>query len=104
MIKPNTNRVLIKPLSKSDKISKDETIENQLIKAGEDIFVGKVVDGGDTGYTKDQVVYYAEYSASLIFDMGKYLRDKETLDEAMAESNIFVLVAKDDIMASEVSE
>lgn len=104
MLKPNTNRVLIKPLSKSDKITSGQTVEDQLIKAGEDIFVGRVVDGGDTGYQKDQIVYYAEYSASLIFDMSKYLADKESIDEAMAESNIFVLVAKDDIMASEVVE
>lgn len=101
MIKPNTNRVLIKPISKNPTIPQGAVIENELIKAGEDIFVGKVVDGGDTGYVKDQVVYYAEYSASLIFDMGKFIKGEETEEQARADSNIFVLVAKDDVMASE---
>lgn len=101
MLKPNTNRVLIKPISRSEKIPEGSIIENELIKAGEDIFVGRVVHGGDTGYVKGQIVYYAEYSASLIFDMGKFIAGKETEDEARSDSNIFVLVAKDDVMASE---
>ena len=99
MLKPNSGRVLVKPLFKEATLNSQDTIESQIVKAGEDLFVGRIVEPGDSKFKVGQVVYYSEYSAAMVFDMEKFVAGEQTLEEALKDKNIFVVVACDDVMA-----
>ena len=99
MVTPNTGRVLLK------RINTDRTMDSGLImpgqlKAGENLFVGEVVHPGTTDFVIGQVVYFSEYSAASLKDMGKLFRKEKTIGEMSSDEAMFV-VAEDDIMAYE---
>ena len=100
MIVPNTQRVLIKRVNRDEDKQTGILIPGQL-KAGENLFYGEVIHPGDTKFKKGQHVYYSEYSAASLVDVGSYLAGKMGLGQAMNEKNIYYVVAEDDIMAYE---
>lgn len=99
MIVPNSNRVLIERISNEDVQTNGIVLPGQL-KAGENLFIGKVFHPGNTQFQKGQTVYYSEYSAASITDMSKVLNKTGTRGEAKT----YYVVAEDDIMAYEQPE
>ena len=69
------------------------------LKAGENLHCGKIIHQGNTKFKKGQVVYYSEYSAAAMLNIGSVLRGEQTLGDALKDP-IYV-VAADDIMAYE---
>lgn len=96
MIVPNSNRVLVQKISEQEMSTSGIVIPGQL-KAGENLFVGRIVHAGDTKFTEAQIVYYSEYSAASITDMSDVLAKKGNRSEAKT----YFVVAEDDIMAYE---
>ncbi len=96
MLKPNTGRVIIERLNISDKIKTSSVIVPGQLKAGENLFIGKIVHAGDTSFKKGQIVYYSEYSTAALYEFSK---DK-TFVETLRTDPLYV-VAEDDIMALE---
>lgn len=99
MIKPQPGRVLIKPIFQAETISSESSVESQMVKAGEDLFVGNIIDPGQSNLKVGQLVYYSEYSSAMIFDLAQYVLGKQPLVAALEEKNIMVIVSADDIMA-----
>lgn len=103
MIKPNIDRVLVKKV-KSELMQDENILLPGQLKVGENLFAGEVVDAGDSNLRIGQLVYYSEFSAARIIDMGKVLRSEMTIDEVIKEDNLLYIVAKDDIMAFDDEE
>lgn len=101
MIVPNTQRVLIKPISIEQLKDSGIIIPGQL-KAGENLLFGKVVHGGDTKFHQDQEVYYSEYSAARVFDYKSLSDGTRSLGDVKKEE--LVVVAADDVMAYDTVE
>lgn len=100
-IKPNDDRVIIKLLSRKDVYDSPILVEGQL-KAGENLLFGEVVDGGSTRFHPGDLVYYSEYSAARMYQLGKLKRGEfKTMTELQDEKNVLYVVAADDIMAYE---
>lgn len=97
MITPNIERVILKRID-NDETSSGIILPGQL-KAGENLYAGRIVHPGSTSFTHDQVVYYSEYSASAIIPVGDYLAGTKSMGESMQEQ--LYVVAADDIMAYE---
>lgn len=98
MIKPNIDRVLIKKV-KSELMQDENILLPGQLKVGENLFAGEVVDAGDSDLRVGQLVYYSEFSAARVIDMGRVLRGEMTIDQVIKEDNLLYIVAKDDIMA-----
>lgn len=98
MIKPNIDRVLIKKV-KSELMQDENILLPGQLKVGENLYAGEVVDAGDSDLRVGQLVYYSEFSAARVIDMGKVLRTEMTIDEVIKQDNLLYIVAKDDIMA-----
>lgn len=103
MIIPNTQRVLIKRIVREEDTESGLIIPGQL-KAGENLFFGEIIHPGDTHFKKGQKVYYSEYSAATLIDVGAVLANKITMGQAISEKNVYFVVAEDDIMAYEEDE
>ena len=99
MLVPNTNRVLLKRLT-SEKIESSILMPGQL-KAGENLFVGEIVHPGTSIFSKGQLVYYSEYSAAKLLDIGAAIRKEKSLGDVTNEKETLYIVAEDDIMAYE---
>ena len=99
-IVPNTDRVLVKNLSPKELTigSSGIVMAGQLV-AGENLYIGQVVHGGDTKFKPGQIIYYSEYSAAALYDLGSFLRDEKNWIETTKDP--YVIVAQDDIMAFE---
>ena len=102
MIIPNAGRVLIKRIG-TENFNTPIIAPGQL-KAGENLYYGEIVHAGDTTFTKGQHVYYSEFSAAAIQQLGDVETGKKTLGEAMSSGNVLFVVANDDIMAMEVND
>jgi co-chaperonin GroES (HSP10) len=104
MIIPNTHRVIIKPIPIEQLKSSGLVLAGQL-KAGENLFYGKVVHPGDTKFKEGQEVFYSEYSAANLFDVKPLIEGTKSFADMKDEG--YVVVASDDVMAyydtSEVS-
>lgn len=100
MIVPNTQRVLVKRVNREEDKRSGLIIPGQL-KAGENLFYGEVVHPGDTKFKKGQHIYYSEYSAATLIDVGSVFKNKITMGQAINEKNVYYIVAEDDIMAYE---
>lgn len=103
---PNSDRVLLKNISPQEASMSTEgglIIPGQL-KAGENLFIGEIIEPGQTKFKKGQRVYYSEYSAAALWDLGKVIRGEMAAGEAMRKENTMVVVAEDDIMAYEEVE
>lgn len=98
MVIPNIGRVIVRRLRQEADDQAPILIPGQL-KAGENLYYGEVVNGGDTRFKAGDHVYYSEYSASTLIDVGAVRRKKLTLGTAMTEENVFYVIADDDIMA-----
>lgn len=99
MIIPNTDRILVKRIS-ADSIESNILLPGQ-VKASENLFVGKVVHGGDSKFKKDQLVYYSEFSAAQVLDIGSVIRKERTMGEVTSDKDQLYIVAEDDVMAYE---
>ena len=93
-IVPNIERIFIRLIQQARLSS---IIMPGQLKAGEALHCGEVVDPGDTKFKVGQVVYYSEYSASQIYNIGAALRGECSLGEAMQSA--YYIVAADDVMA-----
>jgi len=96
MLKPNIDRVIIKPIHIEELTSSGIIIAGQL-KAGENLLYGEIVDAGDTKFKQGQGVFYSEYSAANVFDVAEIISGGKTFSQ-IKEDN-WVVVAQDDIMA-----
>lgn len=95
MIKPNIQRVLIRPIKLEGITTSEGIVLPGQQKAGENLLYGYIVDAGDSGrFEKNQEVFYSEYSAAAFVDAREMLQGKSTLRE-----NPFLIVAEDDVMA-----
>ncbi len=94
---PNTERVLIKLLQSARSLT--PILMPGQLKAGENLHCGEIFHPGDTKFKKGQIVYYSEYSAAAVMNIGSVLRKEQSLGGAMKD-RIYV-VAADDIMAYE---
>lgn len=63
--------------------------------------MGKIVHPGSTNFSKGQIVYYSEYSASRIYDFGAMDRGEKSYSEVTDDKLGIFVVAEDDIMAFE---
>ncbi len=100
---PNTDRIIIQYLDISAQLKSTSLvlIPGQL-KAGENLLAGIVVEmGKSTKYQKGQIVYYSEYSASQLTDIGDLLRGRGQLSDMKKQENQFIVIAEDDIVAME---
>ena len=97
MIIPNTDRVLLKRIS-ADSIESNVLLPGQL-KASENLFIGEIVHAGGSKFKKGQFVYYSEYSAAQIMDVGSVIRKEKTMGEAYTTKDQLYIVAEEDIMA-----
>jgi len=95
---PNTERVLIRLLQSIPTENAPVLIPGQL-KAGENLLCGAIIHPGNTKFKKNQIVYYSEYSAATVANIGGVLRGELTMGEAIQEK--LYVVAADDIMAYE---
>ncbi len=107
MLIPNTDRVIIKPIQVTELKSPEFVLTlSRELGAGENLCYGEIIHAGDTKFSVGQQVFYAEYSAAAILDMGAIVSGEKTIVEAKKDG--WVVVAQDDIMAfyddSEVSE
>lgn len=99
-IVPNTERILVKNISPKELLDNSSgLIMAGQLKAGDNLFLGEVVHAGDTKFKVGQIVYYSEYSAAQLFDVGKFVRNEASWSEVAREG--LVVVAEDDIMAYE---
>lgn len=96
-IVPNIERVIVRLLQTTSAMA-PIAVPGQL-KAGEGLHTGEVVHPGNTKFKEGQVVYYSEYSAARLSNVGSMLRGEQTLGKVMGED--FYVVAADDIMAYE---
>jgi len=110
MLKPNIGRVIVKPIKEQPLSSSGLIIGGQL-KAGENLFVGIVQAIPDKQGASEsielkvgQIVYYSEYSASVIVDMGQVFAGKMDFMKAQREENMNVVVSIDDIMGYETED
>lgn len=99
-ISPNDERVIIRLIKTTSAMS--AVLTPGQLKAGEALHTGQIVHPGDTKFKKDQIVYYSEYSAAKLTNVGSVLRGEQLLGTAMGEGDYHV-VAADDIMAFENS-
>jgi co-chaperonin GroES (HSP10) len=97
MIIPNSDRVLVKRIS-ADSLESAVLLPGQL-KASENLFIGEVVHGGESKFKKGQFVYYSEYSAAQIIDVGSVIKKEQTMGQASTVKDQLYIVAEDDIMA-----
>lgn len=94
MLRPNTFRVLIKPIQIEGVTTQGGIVLPGKLKVGENLLFGEIVDPGDTRFKIGQKVFYSEYSAAAIYDAltalqtGKFNREES-----------LVVVAQDDVMA-----
>ncbi len=96
MVKPNIERVIIKPIPIENLSSSGVIVSGQL-KAGENLLYGEIYDPGDTRFHKGQGVFYSEYSSSNVFDVKQMINGNKTFTEIQKEG--WVVVAQDDILA-----
>lgn len=100
MIVPNIDRLLVKKV-KSDLLQDENILLPGQLKVGENLFAGEVVHPGDSGLRTGQLVFYSEFSAARIIDMGRVFRGECTIDEVIREDNLLYVLAKDDVMATD---
>jgi co-chaperonin GroES (HSP10) len=100
MLKPNIDRLLVKKV-KSELLQDENILLPGQLKVGENLFAGEVVDPGDSGLRIGQLVFYSEFSAARIIDMGRVFRGECTIDEVIKEDNLIYVIAKDDVMATD---
>lgn len=100
MLTPNVDRVLVKKV-KSELMQDENILLPGQLKVGENLFAGEVVHAGDSNLKVGQLVFYSEFSAARIIDMGRVFRGECTIDEVIKEDNLIYVVAKDDIMAQD---
>ena len=79
---PNTYRVLVKRVE-VPQIS--HILTPGQLKAGENLLAGIIVHPGDSQFKKGQLVYYSEYSASAVFDIGSVLEGKKSYGEVLQD-------------------
>lgn len=96
-IVPNVERVILR-LVQTTRAMSPILMPGQL-KAGEALYTGEIVHPGNTKFKKGQIVYYSEYSAARLSNVGSVLREEQTLGSVF-KTDYFV-VAADDIMAFE---
>lgn len=96
-IVPGEERVIISLIKASREIS--PILMPGQLKAGEALYCGEIIHPGSTSFKKGQVVYYSEYSAAKLINMGSVLRKEQSLGDALRDE-CFV-VAADDVMAYE---
>ena len=98
MLIPNTDRVIIKPIQVTELKSPEFVLTlSRELGAGENLCYGEIIHAGDTKFSVGQAVFYAEYSAAAILDMGAIVSGEKTIVEAKKDG--WVVVAQDDIMA-----
>jgi co-chaperonin GroES (HSP10) len=102
MLTPNTGRLIVKPIKEQPLTSSGLIIGGQL-KAGENLFVGIIVEAGEFSakFRKGQIVYYSEYSASGVVDMGPVFAGALDMGKATRDENMMIVVSEDDVMAYE---
>lgn len=102
VIVPNIERVIIKRIE-TEELNSNFLVPGQA-KAGENLFVGRIIHPGETSFQKEQIVYYSEYSAARLYDIGAVIRGEKKIGEVSSEKESFYIVAEDDIMAYEELE
>lgn len=110
MLIPNSDRAIVKRVDYDRVVDQQIVLPGQL-KAGENLYVGEIVRlSGDTSdqtpeyFRVGQVVYYSEYSAAALVDMGAVLKGEMSIGDAMRKENLLYVVSLDDIMAYEEDE
>ena len=93
---PNTYRILVRRIE-VPQVS--HILTPGQLKAGENLLAGIVIHPGDSKFKKGQLVYYSEYSASAVFDIGAVLRGEKEYGEVLQDK--LYIVAKEDVMAFE---
>lgn len=100
MITPNVDRVLIKKITITEAQQGNIIVPGQVV-VGENLYAGEIVHPGTTKFKKGQLVYFSEYSASAITDIGTVVAGKETMSDVRQKGSQILVVAEDDIMAYE---
>lgn len=99
-IAPNDERVIIRLVQITREMS--PILMPGQLKSGDALHCGEIIHPGNTKFKKSQIVYYSEYSAAKLTNIGSVLRGEQTMGEIMASSEKDVhVVAADDIMAYE---
>lgn len=98
MIVPNKDRVLIRKVANEEAQSANILLPGQL-KVGENLYAGEVIHAGESALRVGSLVFFSEFSAAGVTDLGAVLRKEKQLSEVMNGENILYVVAEDDIMA-----
>jgi hypothetical protein len=98
MVKPNTGRIIVELLKQPDGQIILPTREN--IKAGENAYIGKVVEPGESQFKKGQLVMFAEYSMVGFYKDIKGLGEGTvSMSEMTKPENMYHVIAEMDVMA-----
>jgi len=99
MLIPNTERIIVKRLKLPEASSAIILTESGRVTAGENLFYGEVVHPGTTKFKKGQRVYYSEFSAAQMFDLGGVFKGEESRTDAMHKDRALYVVPADDVLA-----
>lgn len=100
-ITPNVGRVLVHKVEYEELNANSPLLMPGQLKAGENLYLGQVVNPGKTSFVKGQYVYYSEYSAASCVNVGAVQRGEMTIGDALKPDQVLYVVAEDDIMAYE---
>jgi len=103
LVVPNIERVICKivNISSSLRTSQNNILVPGQLKAGENLLAAVIVSGGATKFKEGQLIYYSEYSASRLVDVGAIIRDQAGFKGIADEKYEYIIIAEDDIMAYE---
>lgn len=98
MIVPNKDRILVRKVGNKEVQTTNILLPGQL-KVGENLYAGEVVHAGESDFKEGSLVFFSEFSAAGVTDVGSVLRGEKKLTEAMDGESVLYIVAEDDVMA-----
>lgn len=100
MIKPNEGRIIVKLLRTGEKQGQIFIPNRENVKAGENLYLGHVIDGGLSKFKAGQLVMFMEYSmAGFYRDIKSLAEGSVSLSETGRPENMYFVVAESDVMA-----
>lgn len=69
------------------------------VKAGENLFIGRVIHAGESQFKTGQLVMFMEYSmAGFYKDLEELAAGKVSLTDTMKPENQYYVISEDDVM------
>jgi len=101
MILPNSGRVVVELLRTGEKQGQIYLPQRENLKAGENLFIGRIVHAGDSDFTVGDLVLFQEYSMSAVFkDVKRLAEGNATASEMIEPENLHYIISSADIMGT----